>query len=197
MKPISLHIFTEEESARSLLLVLLPKILPAEIEFHIYPPQGKQDLEKRLPRTLPAISSISNARILIIEDQDSNDCIVLKAKLNQIVQAKCSVPYLIRIACKSMENWFLGDLKAVGIAYERFKMHKYANTADFRRVDKIVNSPEKLLRIVPELQNTSRLPKIEVAKRIGACLNIDANTSDSFNQTVFAIKKLTDLLPKA
>ena len=193
MVPVSLYIFTEEESARTVLNILLPHILPAEATFQIFSHQGKQDLEKSLPKTLPAISRIPNARILILEDQDSNDCLSLKAKLKAIADVNCTAPYKIRIVCKCLENWFLGDLKAVAQTFPRFKAEKHAHKASFRHIDAIGNAPGELLQIVPELRGKSRLPKMETAKRIAAHLNIENNQSGSFNQTIAAIRKLVGM----
>jgi hypothetical protein len=69
-----LHVFTEEESARRVFDIILPKILPDGIYFKVYSHQGKNDLEKALRTTLPTISKIPGSRILITRDQDSADC---------------------------------------------------------------------------------------------------------------------------
>ena len=42
----------EELSMKYLLLELLPRILPENVEFQIIPHNGKRDLEKSIPRKL-------------------------------------------------------------------------------------------------------------------------------------------------
>ncbi len=180
---------------RILLDIILPKMLPVEIRFRIYPHQGKQHLEKSLPKTIPTISAIPNARILIIQDQDSNDCTALKARLIRIVHDKCKAPYFVRIACKTMENWFLGDLPALERTFPRFRATHYSSNADFRRVDGIVNASDRMLRIIPEFQGRSRLPKVETAQKVAPHLSFTDNTSTSFYQLLSAIRKLAGIEP--
>ncbi len=67
-----LHVFTEEPSCKNVLGILLPKILPEEVEFRIYPHQGKQDLERALSTTLPAISRIPDSKIIILRDYNNH-----------------------------------------------------------------------------------------------------------------------------
>ena len=66
----------EEESMKALLDVLLPQILPSETDFLCVPHQGKQDLEKSIPRKLRAWQT--PALFVIIRDKDKEDCIILK-----------------------------------------------------------------------------------------------------------------------
>ncbi len=186
----TLHIFTEETSAKNVFEVLLPKILPESIFFRIYPHQGKQDLEHALKTSLPSISRIPGAKILITRDQDSSDCKEVKAEILELVGENCRCDFLIRIVCKELESWFLGDLEAVKYAYPRFKPEQYVNDALFRNVDKIANPDQTLLRIIPELKNHETLPKLAVSEAIAPYLNITSNVSRSFNQTLLAINTL-------
>lgn len=185
-----LHIFVEEPSAQKVLDVLLPKIIPENVAFQIYSHQGKQDLERALKSTLPSISKIHGARILIARDQDSGDCIKIKEKIKQIIAGKSHAPTLIRIVCRELEAWFLGDLRAVQLAYPRVKPEQYVNKADFRNVDLIQNANEFLLNIIPEYKGRETLPKLEVAESIGPHLDLNNNSSSSFNFFVSGVKKL-------
>ncbi len=72
---ITFHVFTEERSAKNVFDELLPKILHENVNFRIYPHQGKQDLERALRTTLPTISKLPGSKILITRDQDNEDCI--------------------------------------------------------------------------------------------------------------------------
>jgi hypothetical protein len=65
---ITLHVFTEEASAKNVFQVLLPKIIPETVYFRIYPHQGKKDLEKALQKSLPSISRIPGSKILVTCD---------------------------------------------------------------------------------------------------------------------------------
>ena len=186
----TLHVFTEEPSAKNVFEILLPKLLPENTSFRIYPHQGKQDLEKALKHTVPSISKVPGSKILITRDQDSSNCIDVKKSMDAILALNCSCEYYIRIVCKELEAWFLGDLNAVRSAYPRFKPEQHQEKADFRNVDMITNPNLYLLRIIPEYLGRDSLPKLEVSESIAPFLNLDGNTSTSFNHTISAIKKL-------
>ncbi len=187
---IHLHVFTEERSAKIVFDAILPKILPDGITFSIYPHQGKQDLEKAIKLTLPSISKIPGARILITRDQDSGDCKVIKENIKSLIHDNCRAPYLIRIVCRDLESWFLGDLLAIGKAYKRFKPEQYLNKEEFRNVDNNQNSSSILLSIIPEYKKHDTLPKLEASENISNHLNIKVNNSTSFNFTIQGILKL-------
>ncbi len=186
----TLHVFTEEPSAKNVFEILLPKLLPENVFFRVYPHQGKQDLEKALAKTVPSISKMPGSKILITRDQDSGDCLEIKRNMDSVMTLNCSCDYYIRIVCRELEAWFLGDLHAVELAYTRFKSEQYQHKAEFRNVDQIVNPNEFLLKIIPEYSDRTTLPKLEVSETIAPFLDFDRNTSTSFNQTISAINKL-------
>jgi len=190
---INLHVFTEEPSAKNVFDIILPKILPEGVYFTVYPHQGKQDLERALKTTIPSISKIPGAKILITRDQDSGDCLVIKNDIDSIVKLNCKCDYYIRIVCKELEAWFLGDLNAVESAYPRFRASQYSGKAGFRNVDKLTGPNRHLLRMLPEYSKRDNLPKLEVSENITPFLNLDANNSNSFNHTLKAIKKLVGI----
>jgi hypothetical protein len=185
-----LHIFTEEPSAKNVFSALLKKILPDGVSYRIYSHQGKQDLEKALRTSLPSISKMPGAKILVTRDQDSDDCVLLKQRLDDIIRNNISCDYYIRIVCKELEAWFLGDLNAISNAYPRFIPVKYSSKSTFRDVDKISSPSKYLLKIVPELKKKSTLPKMIVSETIAPHLSIDKNRSKSFMNTLAAINKL-------
>lgn len=186
----TLHIFTEEPSAKKLFDSILPKLLPPDVQFRVYSHQGKQDLEKALKNTLPSISRTYGARILVIRDQDSAECIDVKKAIKSKIGNSCTCQFFIRIACRELEAWYLGDLDAIKNAYPRLRPENYSGKADLRNVDEIMNPAEYLLKIIPEYSSRHFLPKIEVSESIAPFLNFENNTSVSFNQTISAIRKL-------
>lgn len=70
----TLHIFTEEPSAKKVFDIILPKLLPQNVSYRVYPHQGKQDLGKALKDSVPTISKIPGSKIIITRDHDSSDC---------------------------------------------------------------------------------------------------------------------------
>lgn len=188
---ISLHIFTEEPSLKFVLETILPQILPENVFFHIYSHQEKQDLERALRTTLPSISKIPGARIIVTRDQDSSDCRELKQNLIEIIGLNCQCDFLVRIVCRELESWYLGDMQAIKSAYPRFNIDQHKNKAEFRNVDKLQSPNRELLKIIPEYSNRDYLPKLETAEYISPFLNLKENKSESFNQMINAILRLT------
>lgn len=189
---ISLHVFTEEPSIKVLLEALFPSMLGRTVNYRIYPHQGKQDLEKALRTTIPSISRIPGARIIVARDQDSADCKDLKMQIDKVLSANCKCPYKIRIVCNELESWYLGDLIAVEKAYSRFRSETYRSKAEFRDVDSIIRPSDYLLKLLPDYNANKYLPKIEVAEKISKFLDIERNTSKSFYHFFHAAKTLTE-----
>ena len=185
-----LHIFTEEASFKEFAVRFLNRLMP-DICCRIYPHQGKQDLEKALRSTLPTISRMPEARVLIVRDQDSDNCRLLKKKLDDMVSDYCHSTYKIRIVCRELECWFLGDMEAIAGAYPRFKPELHRHKADYRIVDEIADAPDRLLRMVPELKRNKTLPKMDFANRVASHMTVEANSSTSFRHFISAIHQLT------
>ncbi len=126
-----LEILLEEPSAEVALKVLLPKILPPEVEcvYHVF--SGKTDLMRKLPARLRAYSMWlpPDYRIVVLVDRDRDDCKRLKTYLEtQAIEAglitRTNSPtgafqILNRIVVEELEAWFLGDLSAVCQAYPK------------------------------------------------------------------------------
>lgn len=189
----TIYIFTEEPSIKIVFEVILKEILPTNVSYVIYSHQGKQDLEKALRTTLPTISKIPGAKILITRDQDNEDCKVLKNRLLNIVKGNCTCDFRIRIICRELEAWFLGDLAAISKAYPRFKAKSISEKTILRNVDTVSQPNKYLLKQIPEFSKRSSLPKLEVAEAISKNMIIEGNKSESFNQTMQAIKELVSI----
>lgn len=186
-----LHVFVEELSAKIVLDTLIPKIIPNGVYYHVHSHQGKQDLESAIKKTIPSISKIPGAFILIVRDQDNEDCKKVKQNIINILTDKAVVaPTLIRIVCRELESWFLGDLNAVSKAYPRLNIKHHINKAEFRQVDMLQNTDKVLLSIIPEFSDREYLPKLEVAESIAPHLDLSCNSSESFNQFIKGVVKL-------
>ena len=148
-------------------------------------------MEKAIRRTIPSISKIPGSRIIITRDQDSANCLKLKAELDEIAKANCFCPYKIRIVCQELESWFLGDLDAIENAFQRFRSDNYRGKAELRNVDAINQPSEYLLKILPEFSGARHLPKLEVAEKVSQNMKIDRNRSTSFRHFIQSIRELT------
>jgi len=187
----------EESSAEVALEALVPRILGNEIAFSCRVFQGKHDLLSKLQARLRGYADrIRNTgedlRIVVLIDNDDQDCEVLKAELEQMArrarlwtrgQAQGrNVRVLNRIAIEELEAWFLGDPTALTTAFPRVPS-SYVARARFRDPDAIRGGTwEALLRLLQERgYYRTGLPKIEVASKIATHMNIGSNRSSSFN----------------
>lgn len=171
----------EESSMKELLDVLLPKILPEKVEFVTIPHEGKTDLKKSIPKKLKGWME-PEAKFVIVHDQDSNDCKVLKAELKELCE-KYDRTVLIRIPCHELEAWYFGDLNAVSMAFGR-DLTKLEKKSKYRVPDQIQNAKKEIQKLLPEYGQR------EGARKIAQYMDIDANTSYSFRVFVDGVKKL-------
>ena len=181
-----LEIYVEEPSMDQFLRGLLPRILPLawrlDSNVFIRPHEGKTDLQRSLRRKVGALHTYGQpVNLLVIHDQDQNDCVELKQRLNRVIADQQKEPFrtLVRIACRELENWYLGDL-----AHLFPSKAKLAGKAKYRHVDKLVGSAELASEV-------SKEGKIGLARRCGRSIAIASNTSASFRATVAAITRLT------
>ena len=185
-----IEILVEEKSMERFLNVFLPRILPPKWvlnqNYFIRSFEGKQDLQKSLPKKIKGFSNWHEpVGIIVLQDQDSNDCIKLKQKLSDIITSNGEIPHLIRIICKELESWYIGDLAALNIAYPNFRHDKYINLAKFRNPD-VVNASDELKKILPSFQ------KVTTASKVAQYIGIESNRSESFKQFVSGIYRFVE-----
>ncbi len=187
----TLYVFTEEPSLKNVLEILLPKLLPNNYSYRVFSHQGKQDLENAIEKTIPTLSKIPGAKILVTRDQDNEDCKQLKNNILEKLNDNCSSTYLVRIVCRELESWFLGDMIAIENTYNRFKSEQHVNKKLYRDVDSIKYPNKELLKLIPEYNGRSKLPKLEVSEKISTHLSLERNTSTSFKFFIEGVRKLT------
>ena len=108
---------------------LLPRIYP-DLRFLCISHQGKQDLEKSIPRKLRAWQE-PGVRFVIVRDKDEGDCRRVKAALYSLCQAGRREDSLIRIACHELEAWYLGDTEALATAFGNESLRGLSRKAGF------------------------------------------------------------------
>lgn len=104
--------FLEEPSAREMLKGYLPKILPDNVYPRYVVFEGKQDLEKQLEKRMRGWC-VPDSLFIVLRDQDQQDCRNVKNGLVEICQRAGRPQALIRIACRELESWYIGDFEAV------------------------------------------------------------------------------------
>lgn len=181
-----LEILTEEKSMEVFLRGLLPRLLPQEFVLDencfIHSHEGKSDLVKSIPKKMRAYPHFhEEVRVLIIHDQDSNDCVKLKNSLKELCND--GIPHLIRIACRELENWYLGDFRALESVFPEIKADKFLRKAKYRKPDRL-NGAEELMQL------TNRFAKIQTAREICKYINTESNNSTSFKHFIGGLQKL-------
>ncbi len=171
----------EEESMKALLDILLPQILPPEIEFRCIHHEGKSDLEKSIPIKLRAWQA--PALFVIVRDKDRADCREVKKHLINLCEQAGRGDSLVRIACHELESWFLGDLAAVEKAFN-IKLAGQQKNRKYKEPDKLSNASEELEKLVKGYR------KVSGAKKIAAHMDINQNYSHSFNCFISGVSSL-------
>lgn len=192
--PVHLEVLVEEPSAKAALQELLPKLLPPETSFAVHAHQGKPALLRKLPGRLAGYAAMDwpDLRILVLVDQDEEDCIELKAKLERMADENGLVTksraagetfqVVNRIAVEELEAWFLGDAEALRRAYPQVPA-QFGSRAPYRDPDAIRGgTAEALGRLLHRAGHfgTALLPKISVAGAVAPHLNPSRNRSRSF-----------------
>ena len=154
---------------------ILPQILPGGIGYRCVVFEGKQDLEKRLPKRLRGWQHIEETKFIVLRDQDSADCRLIKQRLIEICREAGRPETLVRIACRELESFYLGDLAAVGQAFDKANLGKQQKGKKFRNPDMLSNPVQELQKLVPDYQ------KLSGSRKIASQMKIDANRSESFN----------------
>ena len=189
MNQTVLEILTEEHSMETFLQVLLPKILPEDyvvgINCFIRPHEGKSDLQSSVPKKMRAYPRYGYpVKVFIIHDQDSNNCILLKRELQELCKISTySTPVLIRIACRELENWYLGDMAAIEMVYPETKASRLENKAKYRNPDNLQGHSEMEFL-------SKKFSKSHAAREIPKYMNLENNKSISFNHFLTGLKKL-------
>lgn len=133
---------------------LLPKLFPPNFvineDYFIRTHQVKSDLKKSLQKKIKTYSKMPDTvGIFVLHDQDSNDCKLLKDSLKKICSdSSKDLKCMIRIVCRELESWYLGDLNAIEKSYINFKSSKYLNKAKFRNPDNL-NAYQEIIKLVP------------------------------------------------
>ncbi len=176
----------EEPSSKQLLDGLLPRVFPGlvpERDFLCIPHEGKQDLIRSIPRKLRGWTE-PGARFVVLLDQDLEDCRDLKGRLGNLVREAGRPETLVRLACRELEAWYLGDPEALAEAYECAGLKSLADKARFRNPDQVQKPSREVARLVPQFQ------KVAGARRMAGHLDPARNRSRSFQVFFEGLHKL-------
>lgn len=171
----------EERSMKELLQGLLPRLFPG-LNFLCIAHEGKQDLEKSIPRKLRAWKE-PGVVFVVLRDNDSSDCHELKLHLRALCEKGQRPDTLVRIVCQELESWYFGDVGALARAFERPSLAHLDSKARYRDPDSIVQPSRALQEEIEEFQ------KISGARRMSAHLSTE-NRSHSYRVFLQGIARL-------
>lgn len=165
----------EETSMKAFLDEFLPRLLPG-LDFVCVKHEGKQDLEKSIPRKLKAWRGVD---FVVVRDNDGADCQKLKEHLLDLCRQGGRTDALVRIACQELEAWFLGVPEALAQAYGKPVLSSLGRKAKYRKPDHLGNPSREIAQLVPEFQ------KIDCSRRMGRLMPTDPQVSASRSFQVF------------
>ena len=176
--------FLEEESAKALLEQIFPLLVPQGS--NVYPRfivfEGKQDLEKQLPKKLSGYLN-PRARFIVMRDQDQADCRKTKRSLATLCARAGRPQATVRIACRELEAFYLGDLLAVELGLGVDGLAGKQNKAKFRDPDRLALPSRELEKLTG-----NRYQKVAGSRAIAPHLNLEAPRSRSFHHLIRAIR---------
>ena len=200
-----LEVLVEEPSAKVALDIVLKQLVPEDHRFSVRDYGSKRKLLKELPKRLAAyakrIRKREDLRILVLIDQDSDDCEVLKQKLEADAVgcglATKSRPdsqgrfrVVNRIVVEELESWFIGDPAALRRAFPKLPPENFKGI--FAKPDnqgnKAWENSHRLLKKHGIFRNS--YPKIEAARKIAPHIDCDRNRSPSFRQFCNGVEAL-------
>ncbi len=174
----------EELSMKTLLELLLPRIFGKDQLFSVVKHEGKSDLVKSIPRKLKGWTD-KNDRFIILQDQDKEDCINLKLRLAKLCEDAGRPETVVRIVCFELESWYLADLKALSLAFEKPEIAKNQNRSGYRDPDSHPQPSKRILKLVPDFE------KVGGARAIAPHLDVENERSPSFKNFVRAVRRLS------
>lgn len=177
----------EEASAKAMLEGLLPRMLPADVFPKYIVFEGKSDLEKQLERRLKGWLA-PDSLFVVLRDQDSGDCVAIKTRLVEKCQRANRPTTLVRVACRELESWYLGDLAAVENALQIRNLARHQSTRKYQEPDKLGQPSEELSRLT-----NGRYQKVAGSRDIGLQLAFEGNYSRSFQFFISGIRKILGL----
>lgn len=175
----------EELSVKAFLDGFLPRILPDTISFQIIPHEGKSDLEKSIPRKLRGWRE-PNVRFIVIRDQDSGNCVEIKKKLQKMCEYSNRPETLIRIACRELEAWFIGDLETVAEVFDAPSISGLSQKSKYRNPDLVGTPSTELKKLIP------LYGKVRGARDLGPHINLSKCRSNSFHQFQLGLKRIIE-----
>ncbi len=188
-----LEILVEEPSMEAALRELMPRIIHGRAHWKPINMGSKSRLLKALPERLRAyrkrIKNGEDLKIIVLVDQDDDNCETLKHQLETIAREaglftktaptnQGDFHVVTRISVEELEAWFMGDINALKAAFTSLKSANFPAT--FTNPDNR-GSWERLHRFLKKNGVYRKsYPKIDAARKIAKHMETGNNRSNSF-----------------
>jgi Domain of unknown function (DUF4276) len=177
----------EEPSMKVLLDGLLPRLFPGwqeKIHFMCVAHEGKSDLDKSVPRKLKEWR-IPGDRFIIVRDNDNADCSAVKARYVAMCSSSGRPESLVRLVCQELESWYLGDLWAMGQAFNQPDLMTPNRRKRFKETDSWEKPSIEVERMVADFG------KVAGARVMSAHLrDVAQNRSPSYKVFVTGVQRV-------
>ena len=173
----------EDPSMADLLDGFLPRLFPG-LSFQCVPHDGKQDLERSIPRKIRGWRE-PGVRFVVMRDQDSADCREVKDTLVRLCERSGRHDVLVRVVCRELEAWYVGEPEALVRAFPEAPRNalRELGRRRYRDPDTVVRPSAAIIGLIPGFQ------KRRGARRMAEHLS-RANTSRSFQVFVAGVEGL-------
>lgn len=196
-----LEILLEETSMENVVQNLLSRLVSEDQEhsWTTHPHYGKQDLLKKLQKKLNAYARWirEDHRIVIILDQDRDDCIALKERILSLCRnaGLDDSRVLVRIVVVMLEAWFLGDMEALEKVFPKLERLKLKNKAIYRDPEGRPDPADDLNRELEKVSYKEGYLKGAHSLEIAPYLSLESehNRAKSFHITVEGLKVILGL----
>lgn len=180
---MNLIFMLEEPSMRYFIDGFIHRVIPEGVHVQYLVHEGKQDLEKSIPRKLRGWR-VPDSYFVIVRDKDGEEPLKLKQRLRNMCAENERPDALIRIAVHHLESWVLGDFRAVALAFDKPNLVSMSVNKKYRNPDVLANASEEMSRIIPGYQ------KVSGAREVSKFIDPDNNNSPSFNTFLKGVKDL-------
>ena len=166
-----------------LLDVLLHRLFPGLV-FRCIAHEGKQDLEKSIVKKLRGWQR-PGVRFVVMRDQDSADCHAVKARLKMRCEQGGHADALVRLVCRELEAWYLGDVESLVDAFPESgsRLRRELRKSRYRDPDTVIGPAKVLDDLIPEFVKRSS------ARAMGERLTRE-NRSRSFQVFIDGVERL-------
>ena len=166
-----------------LLNVLLHRLFPG-LAFRCIEHEGKRDLHRSVARKLRAWRE-PGARFVVMRDQNAADCHTVKARLKALCEQGGHADALVRVVCRELEAWYLGDVESLVGAFpgSARRLRRELNKRRYRDPDTVVRPAQVLEDLIPEFR------KRPGARAIGKLLSRE-NRSRSYQVFLEGVERL-------